>query len=230
MLKLWLWLTFCVMNIFSLPVRPPFKWRLFIYPTGGNLCGSSHSHTCAPLLWLLCQFWHHSEIPSVELLCVLCQVTVKYSQFKFQIFFYKCFWDLGLRRCSWNEPGFMRCLLSGMALRGWYCLSMGWTVQSWSVQAMCVNSKSQRKFCSCWTWKMQSSMWTSWCWGFSSWSSDWPLTWFCATKLNQSVRTSRSIQWCRQVWMLTRIPGVSDSKQTFNLSPLCLYLTPMYKD
>lgn len=51
-----------------------FYWILLIYSTGGNLRGSSHSHTCAPLLWLLCQFWHHSQIPTVELLCFLRQV------------------------------------------------------------------------------------------------------------------------------------------------------------
>lgn len=110
----------------------------------------------------------------------------------------------------------LKCPFSGMALKGWYSLSMGWTGRSWSVQAWCVSSKSQRRSCSCWTWRTQSSMWTSWCWGFSSWSSDWLLTWSCATKSSQSVKTSGGSHW----WIRTliHIPAVWDSKKTCSLS------------
>lgn len=108
------------------------------------------------------------------------------------------------------------CPLSGMALKGWYSLSMGWTGRSWSVQAWCVSSKSQRRFSCCWTWRMQSSMWTSWCWGFSSWSSDWLLTWSCATKWNQCVKTLGGSHWW--IGTLVHIPTVWDSKKTRSLS------------
>lgn len=68
------------MNFFTFHIltSAPF----FPNSTGGNLCGSSHSYTCAPLLWLLCQFRHHSKVPAVEFLCFLCQVLSSKSDIK----------------------------------------------------------------------------------------------------------------------------------------------------
>lgn len=127
----------------------------------------------------------------------------------------------GLMRFYWKYPP------SGMALKGWYFLFMGWIDRSWSVQAWCVSSKSQKRSCSCWMWRMRSSMWTSWCWEFSSWSSDWQHTWSCATKLSQSVKTSRDSHWW--IWALVHILAVWDIKTCSLSFSVCTSITYMYK-
>lgn len=66
--KVWLFWLFLISSNFF------FHWMPYICFTGGNLRGSGHSHTCAPLLRLLRQLRHHSQIPAVELLRFLCQV------------------------------------------------------------------------------------------------------------------------------------------------------------
>lgn len=42
--------------------------------TGSNFCRSCHSHPCAAVFRLLCQFWHHSKIPPMDIIHFLCQV------------------------------------------------------------------------------------------------------------------------------------------------------------
>lgn len=64
------------------------NWLLVSF-TGGNLCGSSHSHTSAPFFGFFCQLWHHSQIPSMELLCLLCQVGFSSWPFQFECTYFK---------------------------------------------------------------------------------------------------------------------------------------------
>lgn len=114
----------------------------------------------------------------------------------------------------------------GTASRGWSSPSTGWTGQNWTVLVWCVNSRNQRRSCSCWMWRMLSCMLTSWCWAFSSWPSDWPLIWSSATRSSPSVRMS-FLGW---IWTLIHISAVwvSNHIVSFSVSLLHIHVQRQY--
>ncbi len=81
--------------------------------TGGHFCWSGYSHSSATILRVLRELWHHSRIPTMEFLRVLCPVCYLYlnaftRQISHFMFVCLCFWQVwfwgGDFVHLWDEP------------------------------------------------------------------------------------------------------------------------------